>query len=143
MSKTNPHRHGMHSKAPGKRAALRAIQQGESFLYCLSTRQGALKIGISRDVAARIGSGIRFGGTDRLLAFRPGGYQQEQEIHDGLAAFALPYEREYYYPTDEVVDVAYWMADHFDISRLTSGDFPDLCGIARVADALVVYMQTA
>lgn len=134
---------GMYSKAPGKRAAIRAIQQGEPFLYCLSTRQGAMKIGISRDVALRVGSHIKFGGTDRLLAFRPGTYEQEQEIHDRLAPFALPYEREYFYPTDEVIDVAYSLAEHFDISRLTSTDFPDLLGIAKVADALVVYMQSA
>jgi predicted GIY-YIG superfamily endonuclease len=134
---------GMCSKRPGRRAALRAIQLGEPFLYCLSTRQGALKFGISRDVAMRIGSHIKFGGTDRLLAFRPGTLAEEQAIHERLAPYALPYEREYFYPTDEVMDVAYEMAEHFDLSRLTSSDFPDLHQIARVADALVVYTQTA
>ena len=128
---------GMHSKAPSKRAALQAIQQGESFIYCLTTRQGAIKFGVSRNVALRIGTSVKFGGTQRLLAFRPGTLEQEQAIHDRLAPFALPFCREYYYPTNEVINVAYEIAAHFDLSRLTSRDFPDIQQIVPVAEAIV------
>lgn len=123
-------------KTISRRSAVAAIQQGEPFIYCLSTRQGAVKIGLSRNVGVRLGN-IGYGGTDRLLAFRPGTLEQEQDIHDRLAPYALPFEREYYYPTDEVIEVAYWVGEHFDISRLTTTDFPDLHQIAAVVDALV------
>lgn len=123
-------------KSISRRRAVAGIQQGEPFIYCLTTRQGAVKIGISRDVGVRLGN-IGYGGTERLLAFRPGTLEQEQDIHDRLAPYALPFEREYYYPTDEVIEVAYWIGEHFDISRLTTTDFPDLHQIAQVVNALV------
>lgn len=128
---------GTISNRPSRVEAIRAMQQGEPYIYCLTTGFGAMKIGISRDVARRCSSGIRYGRIDRLLAFRPGSLAEEQAIHDRLAPFALPYEREYYYPTNEVIDVAYWVAEHFDLSRLTSGDFPDLARIAPIAEAMV------
>lgn len=128
---------GMHSKAPGKRAAIRAIQNGESFLYAVTTRQGAIKIGVSIDVALRISTNIRFGGTERILAFAPGSFDDEQAIHDSLADFALPFSREYYYPTDEVIAVVQEIESRFDLHRHDDAAFGDLLRIAAIADALV------
>lgn len=133
---------GMHSKAPGKRAAIAAIQNGQPFLYCLSTRQGAVKIGISVNVGLRLGN-IGYGGTDRLLAFRPGTRAEEQAIHDDLMEYALPYEREYYYPTNEVIGVAIAMSEHLNLYRPEAADFPGLHTIADVVERLVAHRRSA
>lgn len=142
MPKFNLALGGMHSKAPGKRAAIAAIQNGEPFLYGLTTRQGAVKIGISTNIGLRLGN-IGYGGTDRLLAFRPGDRTEEQAIHNQLAPYALPYEREYYYPTNEVMEVVMEIAAHFPLYRPESSDFPDLHEIAEVVELIVASRQSA
>jgi hypothetical protein len=77
------------------------IQRGESFVYALVTRDGAVKIGVSRNLYRRK-THMALGGFDHFLAFAPGEYADEQNIHNAMQDdVRIPGMREYYYPLHE------------------------------------------
>lgn len=94
---------GTRSKRMPQGTALNLIQQGESCVYALLTKHGAVKIGVSANLAQRKTS-MAFGGFSRFLAFTPGLYEDEQAIHAAMPAdLRLAGHREYYYPLYELV----------------------------------------
>lgn len=79
------------------------IQRGESFTYALLTKHGAVKIGITRNLARRK-TAMAYGGFDHFLAFAPGDFDDELAIHHAMPDdVRLPGRREYYYPLYEFV----------------------------------------
>lgn len=106
-------------------AMLRLLQHGDSYVYALLTRHGALKIGVSKDLAQRKTS-IDFGGVDRFLAFVPGTYDDEQAIHATMAAdVRIGTRREYYYPVwYEVLPPVNQLRETMGVKPLNRRDLP-------------------
>lgn len=116
---------GMHSGAISQNDILRVIQSGETFVYAMLTRQGALKIGVSKNLAQRKTS-IGFGGFERYLAFHPGDYAVEQTIHLAMSAdIRIGTHREYYYPVwDLVLPTVNQMREVMGVKALNRRDLP-------------------
>lgn len=99
---------GMVDRGRFTNATLRAIQDGESWVYAILTKQGAIKIGVTTNLADRK-RGIGLGGTSRVLACRPGDLALERDIHHSLDDHRILGYREYYYPVPDVLAKANWM----------------------------------
>lgn len=95
--------------------AIRAIQSEGTAIYAARLTDGTIKIGCTNDLARRIRS---FTGCD-LLAFRPGDFDEEREIHAALKAHRAR-GREYYHAAPPVLDVVNELREHFGLPALTS-----------------------
>lgn len=113
----------MRSQPISQRYLLEAFQQGEQFVYALVTRENAIKIGVSANLMNRK-SGIQFGGVERFVGFRPGGYADEQRIHASLGEFRIPGTREYYYPLPGMVPTINEMREWMGIRPIRRRDIP-------------------
>ena len=104
---------------------LNLIQQGESHVYALLTRDGAVKIGVSCQLAVRK-THMAFGGFERFLAFVPGDYEREQVIHAAMPDdLRIGSHWEYYYPLHEhVLPVVNPMRDAMGMPPLNRRDLP-------------------
>jgi len=116
---------GMTTGYISQRAMLQAIQRGDQFVYALITRHGAVKIGVSRDLANRKRK-IEFGGTDHFVGFMPGDYQAEQRIHASLTQHRIPGTREYYYPVPEILPAINQMREWMGVRELRRKALPRL-----------------
>lgn len=128
---------GLVSKRVSQRWILEAIQRGDSFVYALVTREGAIKVGVSTQLAQRKGN-IGFGGTKHYLAYQPGTLDDERDLHARLAPHRIFGTREYYYPTPEVLPVINEMRDWMGVRHLRRRDLPRLASCTfhrRVQDA--------
>lgn len=116
---------GARSGRISQNAILRVLQQGESYVYALLTRHGAIKIGVSKDLAQRKTS-IDYGGVERFLAFTPGTYDDEQAIHDAMADdVRIGTRREYYYPVwHEVLPPINQLREAMGVPLLNRRDLP-------------------
>lgn len=104
---------------------LRELQQDEQYIYAILTREGAIKIGITTDLATRK-RGIKFGGTRRILAFRPGDIVMERDIHASLSDHRIYGVREYYYPVPGVIAKVNWMCESFGLPLINRHHLPRL-----------------
>ncbi len=124
MIKRNPYAMGMADRGKFSQAGvLEAIQQGESFVYAILTKELAVKVGVTTNLADRK-NGIGFGGTKKIMGFRPGDYSLEQEIHAELEEHRIPGTREYYYPMKPVLFKANWMREYWGIEPLPTHYLP-------------------
>lgn len=114
---------GMQSDPVSQRWLLEAFQQDEQFVYALITRENAVKIGVSVNLANRK-SGIKFGGVSHFLGFRPGGFPEERRIHATLNEHRIPGTREYYYPVPGVLPAINAMREWMKIPALCRRDLP-------------------
>lgn len=108
-----------------QRFLLESIQQGEQFVYSLVTREGAVKIGCSSNLFGRK-SGIKFGGVQRFVGYRPGGFTDEREIHQTLVEHRIFGTREYYYPNPGLLPAINSMRDWMGVQPLRRKDLPRL-----------------
>lgn len=102
---------------------LRAMQQGELWVYTILTREGAIKVGSTTDLAARR-RGIGFGGTKKVMGFIPGDLVMERDIQASAAEWLIPGTREYFYPTKLLLQKANWMRAYWGIEPLPGGYLP-------------------
>lgn len=114
---------GMRSQTISQRWLLETFQQDEQFIYALITRENAVKIGVSVNLANRK-SGIRFGGVDRFIGFMPGGFPEERRIHTSLAEFRIHGTREYYYPVPGVLPAINLMREWMGIRPWRRRELP-------------------
>lgn len=116
---------------------LQAIQRGEVWVYMLITREGAIKVGSTRDLAVRT-RGIKFGGTKKIMGFIPGDLDLERSIQYALAEHRIPGTREYFYPLKPVLAKANWMRAYWGIEPLPTHYLPRMSRLKfhrRVIDA--------
>jgi len=78
-------------------------------VYAAQLEDGTIKIGYTERFGDRLRYLKRYTGQDvKLLAFRPGAYEDEQAIHASLVPHRVPFTefaREYYAPAPEVMAV--------------------------------------
>jgi hypothetical protein len=113
--------HGQFSRP----AVLRALQEQESFVYTILTREGAIKVGVTTNLADRM-RGIKFGGTRKLMGFIPGDIRLERDIQASVAEHLIPGTREYFYPMKPLLQKANWMRDYWGIEPLPGAYLPRL-----------------
>lgn len=94
--------------------AIHALTRGIKVVYAMRVPDGAIKIGCTSNLPNRL-SGLH----GEILAFRPGDFADEKELHLKLAAHRNR-GREYYNPTPEVVAVVNDMRDHFGLPHLAA-----------------------
>ena len=104
---------------------LRELQQGQPLVYAIETREGAIKIGVTNDLAMRKRT-IKFGGTRRILAFKPGDLSVERGIHSTLDECRIFGTREYYYPAAEVLAAVNWMREYWGLRPIPRRQMPRL-----------------
>lgn len=116
---------GSRSNRASQDALLDVIQQGQSHIYALVTKHGAIKVGVSRTLSTRK-THMEFGGFDRFLAFTPGDYCREQEIHASLPnELRIAGHREYYYPMHEhLLPIVNEMRAEMNLPALNRRDLP-------------------
>lgn len=85
---------------------------GNGILYAARFPDGTIKIGHTTQIAHRLSALIgQGGGTPEVLAVKAGTYEDEQALHDRLAAHCRR-GREWYNPDPEVLAVVNeWRAD--------------------------------
>jgi hypothetical protein len=126
IERTNPERLGMVDAGRFSWGlTLRQIQQGELFVYAILTREGAIKIGSTTDLATRK-RGIKFGGTKKIMGFRPGDLDMERGIQATLYEYLIPGAREYFYPVKPALAKANWMRSYWGIEPLPNRYLPRL-----------------
>lgn len=87
-------------------AALTAITQAGDVVYALRLDDGVIKIGHTKRLGMR-----RAQLQGKVLAFKFGTYDDEQDVHSALQAHTA-HGREYYHPTPEVIEVVNeWRAE--------------------------------
>lgn len=89
-------------EAPSHHDRFSAIAQmvgRSSVLYAIRTNEGLIKLGCTQNLAQRR---RKIGG--QILGFMPGGYAEEKQMHDQLAAYRAR-SREWYHPAPEVLAV--------------------------------------
>lgn len=131
------HHNGTNSPRVSTTWLLREIQNGETFVYCIETREGAIKFGMTGDLAKRK-TKIEFGGTERYLGFRPGDHEAEKKIHSALSESRIPGTREYYYPRADVVPMINALRDWMGVEPITRRDLRRMANCSfhgRVAQA--------
>lgn len=92
-----------------------------SVVYAARLADGTIKIGWTERFHDRLRYLKHYTGQDvELLAFRPGGYDDEQAIHASLIEHRLEGRREYYHPTAAVLAVVNEMRDQFNLAHITA-----------------------
>lgn len=114
---------GMTTEPISQKRLLEAYQHEDQMLYAAITRELAIKVGVSVNIASRK-NGIKFGGVERFIAFHPGGYPEERKVHASLAEFRIPGTREYYYPDPGILPVINTMREWMGIRPLRRRDLP-------------------
>ncbi len=104
---------------------LRAMQNGEVWVYAILTRQGAIKLGSTTDLATRK-RGIKLGGTKKIMGFIPGDLKLERDVQASVAEYLIPGTREYYYPVKPLLQKANWMRAYWGIEPLPTHYLPRL-----------------
>lgn len=94
-----------------RNSVLRALG---SVIYAVRLPDNVVKIGHTGNLASR----SQRLGTNELLAFRPGTYADEQQIHRGLTDHRH-HGREYYHPTPEVLALVNGMRDELGLDAIT------------------------
>lgn len=123
---TNPFALGMADRGRFSRAGtLRALQDGEQFVYAILTREGAVKIGVTTDLGTRV-RGIRFGGTKKIMGFIPGDLTLERDVQASLEEHRIYGTLEYFYPVKPVLAKANWMRAYWGIEPLPTHYLPRL-----------------
>jgi hypothetical protein len=126
IERTSGHRLGMADHGRFSQfQTLQEIQQGEQWVYAILTREGAIKIGITTDLAQRK-RGIRFGGPRKIMGFCPGDLQLERDIQAAVEDHRIYGTREYFYPRKPVLAKANWMRAYWDIEPLPTHYLPRL-----------------
>lgn len=98
------HNRGRRKAATFSRTA--ALQLLGSVVYAARLTDGTIKIGWTTQLHDRLRYLAHYTKQDaELLAFKPGGYDDEQDIHRALVAHRLEGRREYYHPTADVMAV--------------------------------------
>ena len=106
-----------HEAQPSRRAAL--ITLG-AVVYAVRLNDGCIKIGSTTNLYQRIASlGTSNASAVELLAFTPGRLFEEALIHDALGN-SLARGREYYHPTQEVLDVVNEMRGSLGLTSIAA-----------------------
>ena len=104
-----------HDRGKDRSAALRALTMGQPVVYAIRTQLGDIKIGCSTQLDRRR---HQFGTNAEILAFTPGDFDAEAEIHERLQQYRSR-GHEYYHPTPEVLAVVNEMRDYFSLPHLS------------------------
>lgn len=118
---TTPERHGRgatHTKRDrnlDRAAAIRALTGGQQTIYAMRLTDGTVKIGCTGDLATRrrmVEAGAE------VIGFMPGTFEDEAAIHKGLVQHRAR-GREYYRPSQDVLDVVNTMRSRFSLPPLS------------------------
>lgn len=101
-------------EARDRNVALDALTAGQSFIYAMRLKDSIVKIGWSNHLANR-----RAQLRGQILAFKPGSYYDEQDIHTSLSEHRAR-GREYYHPRPEVMAVVNEMRGHFNLPAIAA-----------------------
>lgn len=104
------------SRGLDRSQALRALTGGEPVIYALRLPDGTVKIGHSSSLWNRRRC---VHPAAEILGFMPGAYEDEQAIHETLAAHRA-HGVEYYQPAPAVLAVVNEMRDEFGLPHLAA-----------------------
>lgn len=120
MTQTRPARRN-YRNATGGYGRWSVLNSLGPVVYALRLDGGVIKIGHTTDLADRERTVRRQSGstTSELLAFMPGTYEQEQDIHARLREH-VTHGDEYYHPHPEVVAEVNLLREHLGLPHIAA-----------------------
>jgi hypothetical protein len=97
-------------------AALRSLGK---VIYAVELSDGTIKIGCTTNLLNRLYWYSQFEGEVELVAFKPGGFDEELDIHERLKGHRAK-RREYYHPNAEVIAVVNEMRTALGMNALAA-----------------------